>query len=132
MKLTKLLLPLMLAAVMTSSYSAVPPQKIDTLTKMDVYLVPGSVIRKGDDVSYFLIFDFKESDKIGKQSFKSASTNYGGNCAGGTTTERHNVFYVENMAEGKILLWEQGEPSYKLGLPQSYSDKYTNIVCNIK
>jgi hypothetical protein len=132
MSLIKSLLSLALATTMTTAFSALPPQKIDTLTKMDVYLVPGSIIRKGDDVSYFLIFDFKETDKIGSKSFKSASTQYQGKCSGGTTTENVNVYYVGKMAEGKMVVRDESDPSHALGLPQSYSEKYTNIVCNIK
>jgi hypothetical protein len=114
------------------TFAAPVTEKIDTLSKMDVYLLPNSVLRKGDDISYKLIFDFKTTDKIGKKSFKSTSTNFGGNRSGGITTERLNVFYVENMAQVKVLLWDNGDPEFKLGLPDYLASKYTDIVCKTK
>jgi hypothetical protein len=113
-------------------FAATPPQKIDTLTKMDVYLLPDSVARKGDEVSYFLIFDFKETDKIGKKSFKSTLTTYNGSCTGGQTVEKLNIFHVEKMAQGKVLMRDRDEPEYNLGLPDTLARKYTDIVCKIK
>jgi hypothetical protein len=132
MNFFKVTFTLLLGVTSLGAFAAPPPEKIDTLSKMDVYLLPSSVIRKGDDVSYYLIFDFKTTDKIGKKSFKSTSTNFGGNCSGGETTERLNVFYVENMAQGKVLLWDKGDPEFKLGLPDYLRSKYTDIVCKIK
>ena len=132
MNLFKVTFTLLMGMSSLGTFAAPVTEKIDTLSKMDVYLLPNSVLRKGDDVSYNLIFDFKTTDKIGKKSFKSTSTYFGGNCSGGVTTERLNVFYVENMAQGKVLLWDKGDPEFKLGLPDFIASKYTDIVCKIK
>ena len=132
MNFIKATFTLVLGIFWLSAFAAPSAEKIDSLTKMDVYLVPTSITKKGDEVSYYLIFDFKTTDKIGKKSFKSTSTNFGGNCTGGVTTERLNVFYVESMAQGKVLIWDKGDPEFKLGLPEHLANKYTDIVCKIK